>query len=148
MDPGAEGRCLGLRQAYESGWTSSSGSDCLWESDRTWAECKERDDGGCVGAASEDLDLTRVRNHGSRLRVKADGLDVSLGVTCRSEAWYFGGWPCVQGLETNERIWVRPQTPFTRCSSFSYELRAAITEFSLVGFSPIKTVSLCLLPLS
>lgn len=53
MNPGAEGRCLGLRQACESGWTSSSGSDCLWESDRTWAECKERDEGGCVGAASE-----------------------------------------------------------------------------------------------
>lgn len=101
MNPGAEGRCLGLRQACESGWTSSSGSDCLRESERTWAECKERDEEGCVGAASEDPDLTRVRKHGSRLRVKADGLHLSLGVTRRSEAWYFGWWPCVQGLETN-----------------------------------------------
>ena len=94
MNPGAEERFLGLRQACESGWTSSSGSDCWWESERTWAECKERDEGGCVEATSEDHDPTRVR-------VKADGLDLSLGVTRRPEAWYFGWWPCVQGLEAN-----------------------------------------------
>ena len=93
MKPGAGmgGVGLGLRQACESSRTSWSGSDCWWESERTWTGSKGRDEGGHMGAASRGPSPTRVRSHRNRLGVKTDDLDLSLGVTCRSEPGVLDG---------------------------------------------------------
>lgn len=94
---------MGLGQACESFWTSWSGGDCWWESERTWTGSKGRDEGGHVGAASRGPSPTGVRSHRNRLRVKTDDLDLSLQVTRGSEpgvldrAHVCRGWRPIKG---------------------------------------------------
>ena len=94
---------MGLGQACESSWTSRSGGDCCWESERAWAGSKGRHEGDHVGAACGGPGLIGVRSHRNRLGVKTDDLDLSLGVTRGSEpgvsdgAGECGGWRPIKG---------------------------------------------------